>query len=76
MTRFSEERSRSSDESCTPGIETKIDVLINNYFFIFTFSCGIEIFLCIHNYSLVSYLVDRMSLFKTTSVEKSSTLKL
>ena len=75
MTRFSEERSCSSDKSCTPGIETKINVLINNYFFIFTFSCGIEIFLCIHNYSLVSYLVDIIPLFKTTFVQKSSPLK-
>ena len=75
MTRFSQERSCSSDKSCTPGIETKVDVLINSYFFIFTFSCGIEIFLCIHNYSLVSFLVDIVSLFKTTFVQKSSTLK-
>ena len=75
MTRFSEERSCSSDKPCTQGIETKIDVLIDYYFFIFRFSCGIEIFLCIHNYSMVSFLVDIVSLFKTTFVEKSSTLK-
>ena len=41
----------------------EIDDLLNNYFFIFTFSSGIGIFLWVHNYSLVSYLVDIISLF-------------
>ena len=70
--------------------ERKIDVLTvlkRNVFYslISTFSCGIGIFLWVHNYSLVSYLVDTHThtrththtyiyflifLFKTTFVEK------
>ena len=68
--------------------ERKIDILTVwkwNVFYslISTFSCGIRIFLWVHNYSLVSYLVDihthththiyiyiLIFLFKTTFVEK------
>ena len=37
---------------------------------IFTFPCGIMVFIWEHNYSLASYSVDKISLFKTTFVEK------